>query len=379
MPPRPRIRKNKGLEPNLYESNGYYIYRRPDTGTRHGMGRDRAKAQDAARILNVRLMKGADLVADVMGESGVTLEAAIKAWLAEWVKPSPLGDWTKEAKRGRGERIINDAGSMLLENITTRWCAEYLSENHHNTAYVQYRSVLSQIFQFSQTKGWVDDNPVEPTRKNNYYKKVRARLSVAQFQNIHALADDWMKIAMELSLLCLFGRAEAVAAKYEDIKNGRLHYIREKTKERSKTAYVAIELTPAIEDLIKRSRQIEPVSPFIIHRKPLRMPSRKGNRHWSQVTPDYLSREFEKLRDLVPDIKSMPQEERPTFHEIRSLGSRLLELKGTSVEDIQVLMGHADDSTTQVYLDGHDTRWQSAKGNPFTMDALLSGMENVTS
>ena len=379
MAPRPRKRKHKGLEPNLYESNGYYIYRRPDTGTRHGMGKDRSKAQDAARVLNVRLMSGADLVADVMGEAGITLKVAVKAWLNEWVDPSPLSEWTKDAKQGRGNRIVQDAGNTLLEHITTRWCAEYLSENHHNSAYVQYRSVLSQIFQFAQTKGWIDSDPVAPTRKNNYYKKQRGRLSVEQFQGIHAIADDWMQVAMELSLLCLFGRAEAVAAKYEDIKNGRLHYIREKTKERSKSAYVAIELTPAIEDLVKRSRLIEPVSPYIIHRKPLRMPSRKANKHWSQVTPDYLSREFEKLRDQIPSIKAMPVEARPTFHEIRSLGSRLLELKGTAVEDIQALMGHADESMTQVYLDGHDTRWQAAKGNPFTMEALLSGMEKVTS
>lgn len=371
MSPRPRKRKHKGLEPNLHESNAYYIYRRPDKGARHGMGRDRAKAQDAASVLNARLMPGADLVADVMGETGITFKIAIKTWLNEWVKPSPLAKWTKDAKEVRGNRIIKDVGNTLLEHVTTRWCAEYLSTNHNDSAYVQYRSVMSQIFQFAQTKGWIDHNPVAPTRKNNYYKKQRGRLSVEQFQVMHALADDWMQVAIELSLLCLFGRAEAMAAKYEDINNGQLHYIRQKTKERSKSAYVAIELTPAIEDLIKRSRLIEPVSPFIIHRIPLRMPTSKTNKHWSQVSPDYLSREFAKLRDQIPDIKAMPEEERPTFHEIRSLGSRLLELKGAAVEDIQALMGHADESMTQDYLDGHDTRWQPAKGNPFTMEALL--------
>jgi len=89
------------------------------------------------------------------------------------------------------------------------------------------------------------------------------------------------------------------------------------------------------------------------------------------VSGDYLSREFAKLRERVPSIKSMPATAQPTFHEIRSLGSRLLELKGTSVNDIQVLMGHADESMTQHYLDGHDTRWQQSKGNPYTMEALL--------
>ncbi|MCB8889970.1 phage integrase Arm DNA-binding domain-containing protein [Vreelandella malpeensis] len=375
MAPRPRKRKNKGLEPNLYENRGYYTYRRPDTGTRHGMGRDRAKAQDAARVLNARLGVGGDLVAEVMGESGVTLKDAVHAWLAEWVEPSKLGEWTKKAKRGRGNRIIADAGNVLLEHVTTRWCAEYLDENHHNTAYVQYRAVLSQIFQFAQTKGWATVDPVTPTRKDNFYEKQRQRLTVEQFRAIHAAAPPWFQIAMELSLVCLLGRAEVVAAKYDDAHDGRLHYIRQKTKERSKTAYVAIGMTDTMEDIIKRSRQIEPVSPHIVHRRPSRMPKRRPGRHWSQVTPDYLSRTFNELAQGVPTIRSMPEEQRPTYHEIRALGSRLLELKGVSEEEIQVLMGHSDVSTTQVYLDKHDTRWQLAQGNPFNMETLLKAMK----
>jgi len=380
MPPRPRKRKNKGLEPNLYENKGYYTYRRPDTGTKHGMGRDRAKAQDAARILNARLMSGGDLVADVMGETGIALSVAIKAWLKEWVEADPkLKDWTKKAKRGRGNRLIKDAGNMMLEHINTRWCAEYLTTNHPGSAYVQYRAVLSQIFQFAQTKGWIDKDPVVPTRTTNHYAKQRRRLTVEQFKAMHVIAPDWMQIAMELSLLCLFGRAEVTAARYEDIRNGRLHYIRQKTKDRSKTAYVAIELTPALEDLIRRSRLIAPVSPFIVHRMPARRNDRRTKTHWSQVSGDYLSREFAKLREHIPSIKRLPESAQPTFHEIRSLGSRLLELQGTSINDIQVLMGHADESMTQHYLDGHDTRWQQAKGNPFTMESLLNGTGNVSS
>lgn len=379
-PPRPRKRKYKGLEPNLYENGGYYTYRRPDTGTKHGMGRDRAKAQDAARILNARLVAGADLVADVMGESGITLRVAIDAWLAEWVEADPkLKDWTKKAKRGRGNRVIKDAGSTLLENVTTRWCAEYLDENHRDSAYVQYRAVLSQICQFAQTKGWMDSDPIAPTRARNHYEKQRRRLTVAQFKAMHALAPSWMQVAMELSLLCLFGRAEVTATKYSDVYNGRLHYVREKTRDRSKTAHVAIALTPALDDVIRRSRLIEPVSPFIIHRMPERMHDRRTKEHWSQVSGDYLSREFAKLRGRVASISALPQRQQPTFHEIRALGSRLLELQGTSVTDIQVLMGHADESMTQHYLDGHDTRWQQAKGNPHSMDTLLNVTDKTSS
>ncbi|WP_246007419.1 hypothetical protein [Halomonas nitroreducens] len=39
--------------------------------------------------------------------------------------------------------------------------------------------------------------------------------------------------------------------------------------------------------------------------------------------------------------------------------------------DLQVLMGHADESMTQHYLDGHGIRWQEAKGPGKGMAALL--------
>ncbi|WP_280564933.1 phage integrase Arm DNA-binding domain-containing protein [Chromohalobacter sp. 48-RD10] len=375
MAARPRKRKGKGLEPNLYERRGYFTYRNPVEGTWHGMGRDRAKAQDAARILNARLMQGADYVARVMGEEGITLGYAIDAWLKERVDDHPKHSVsTKKNKHYRSGRIKRDRGETLLSQIDVKWCAMYLDENFKGDPYVQYRAVLSQIFNFAQTKGWIDDNPVAPTRKSDEsYTVKRKRLTVDQFKAIHAQAEPWFQVAMELALLCLFGRAEVSSARYDHIEGGTLHYIRQKTRERSKSAYVAIGLTPAIEDLIGRSRLLPPVSPFIVHRAPDRgrRPG-KSKTHWSQVTPDMLSRTFAKHRANVPSIAALPDAAQPTFHEIRSLGSRLLELKGVEVGDIQVLMGHAEEEMTQHYLDGHGTRWQQAKGNPFSMADLLA-------
>ncbi len=372
-PPRPRKPRNRGLEPNLYNEGGYYVYRRPDTGKRCGMGRDRAQAQDAARILNARLTQGVDYVARVMGEEGDTLGAAVKGWLKEWVEPDrKLGKWTKSAKNGRGNRLITDAGALPLSQLTTRWCAQYLDENHQGSAYIQYRAVLSQVCQYAQTKGWLAANPVEPTRSDNQHQKVRRRLTVDQYRAIYAIAPEWMQIAMELGLLCLFGRAEAINARFDDVRDGRLHYIRQKTKERSKTAYVAIAISPPIAELIKRARALPPMSPFLVHHHPERMRRSASKEHWTQLSGDQVSKAFQKLREQVPSIARMPDGAKPTFHEIRALGSRLHERAGTEVADIQVLMGHADPEMTEVYLDGHDIRWQQAKGTALSQEELLN-------
>ncbi len=47
-----------------------------------------------------------------------------------------------------------------------------------------------------------------------------------------------------------------------------------------------------------------------------------------------------------------PTAMRPTFHEIRGLGSRLYEAAGVSQKAIQSLMTHSNPRTTKIYLDG---------------------------
>lgn len=374
MAARPRSRTKRGLEPNLYESSGYYVYRNPVTGSRHGMGSDKAKAQAAARVLNARLLKGADLVGQVLGTAGITLQFARDKWLEERVNPHPKhSKSTKDNKRYRSGRIVKDRGTSGLENIDTRWCAEYLDENFSGDPYVQYRAVLSQICDFAITKGWMTINPVTPTRKTDEgYEKQRKRLTVEQYQAIYNLADPWFQIAMELGLTCLFGRAEAAAARYDDIYDGALHYIRQKTRNRSKTAYVAISMSPALEDLVRRSRLLQPVSPFIVHRSPERITkAARAREHWSSVPPDMISREFADLRDKVPSIAKLSDKAKPTFHEIRSLGSWLMEQHGAAEDAIQMLMGHADKEMTQHYIEGHGIRWQHANTEILDLKTLL--------
>ena len=374
MAARPRKRKHRGLEPNLYESGGTYIYRNPKTGKRHGMGSDKGKAQAAARVLNARLVQGADLVARVDGTDGITLAHAAKGFQADRVDTATkLAAGTRANKRYALQRIIKDRGDMPLEQITTRWCAEYLDEHYKGEPYRYHRSVLHQVFQYARTKGWMDSNPLEPTAKSDTgYTKQRRRLTPRQFKAIYDKAEPWFQIAMELGLVCLFGRAEVVAARYEHIVDGHLRYIRKKTRSRSHSAYVAITLTPAIEDIIQRSRLLPPVSPYIVHRVHKRITAEtRARSHWSQVTEDMISKEFAKLRVKLPEIARLDPRQQPSFHEIRSLGSKLLEDRGASLEDIQALMGHAESDTTEIYLDGHGIRWQEAAGPDQGMAALL--------
>lgn len=76
--------------------------------------------------------------------------------------------------------------------------------------------------------------------------------------------------------------------------------------------------------------------------------------HWSQVTTDVLSKRFKDARDAgasAPRRGTTP----PTFHEVRSLGGRLLEEQGSRKEYVRLLMRHGTMKMTDVYLDNRST------------------------
>jgi hypothetical protein len=72
-------------------------------------------------------------------------------------------------------------------------------------------------------------------------------------------------------------------------------------------------------------------------------------------------RQFKKVRDELDIFKSIPVEQRPTFHEIRALGIKLYKDAG---ENPQGLAGHASEVMTKNYDSGHDEiRWVKVEAN----------------
>jgi integrase len=100
------------------------------------------------------------------------------------------------------------------------------------------------------------------------------------------------------------------------------------------------------------------LSPYIIHRRPDRLTKQnckaKAKSHFTQVTAGYLSKAFAAVRDRLPIFNDIPAEKRPTFHEIRSLGTKLYEDQGI---DAQSLLGHTNRAMTEKYKDGHEVEW----------------------
>lgn len=364
MAPRKRLKKNKELVSNLYAStvNGrtYYRYRRPDTGEYRGLGTDRAAAIAAARQLNGILAVETDLVRSVLGTTDQTVSHLIGRFRKELLPTKGFADSTKRIYEYRLGRIDRDLGNRAIEAMGVRDVSDYLDSNFERDAYIKHRSTLIELFRFAIMKGLYPSdsgNPAEITYAKTDYGKSRKRMTLDQFRAIHALAQPWMQIAMELALITLQGRAEIINMKFADLNDGILRVVRQKTQAHEH-AYLAIQSTNQLESILARARRTGIASPYIVHRAPDRRISSTEKDHWTQLTPNHFTSEFRKVRDKTTLFDRTDRLTRPTFHEIRSLGSWLYEKQGFDTASyIQPLMAHADEKMTKLYQSGHERKW----------------------
>jgi len=76
--------------------------------------------------------------------------------------------------------------------------------------------------------------------------------------------------------------------------------------------------------------------------------------HWAQLSREQISNGFAVARDGSGFYADLPPAERPTFHEIISLGEHLRRKAGWPISAIQQLRGHTTEKMTRHYLEGHE-------------------------
>ena len=90
-----------------------------------------------------------------------------------------------------------------------------------------------------------------------------------------------------------------------------LYVVQAKTKRHCSAAYLKIEVTHELKQLIQRCRDTM-ASPYLIHRRPDKMPgwekriNMKTKTHYTQVTPEYISHQFSKVRDKTGLFGQIP-------------------------------------------------------------------------
>lgn len=352
MTPRPRKNKNKGLPQNLYKAGDYFQYKHPITGKYHGMGKDKAEAITAANVLNGHLMNKKSTVDRVLGLENITIKQVIKDFKSDFLPERHYAESTLEEIGYKLNHIQEWLKETDIKMVDTRMCASWL-DTYERRAYQQHRKVLIDVFKVAIAKGYMSRNPASDTLLKSAPKQ-RQRLTEKQYKAIYELAAPWFKNVMDLALITLQRRSDLAVMKFDDIKDGFLWVDQIKNRRhKNKASRIKIPLDlPGLKAVLSRCRD-DVVCPFIIHKQPERRNRWKGQEHWAQVTKASLSREFAKLRDKTGMFDHLNDKEKPTLHELRSLGGDIYDKKyGDNFT--QSLYGHTTKKMSDKYREGHE-------------------------
>jgi hypothetical protein len=291
---------------------------------------------------------------------------------------------TRKAHLWKIERISRELGDRFVARTDCVFLSDWLGFCKTADAWNKWRYDLILLWQFAVSKNLATVNEPEKilerstSKKLDINRKVRLPLDVEGYLAIYEKALGFLQIAMDQSLITLQARTEVCSVQHAHYRDGYLYTIRDKTSGDSDMAFIRIELTEELEAIRRRSLTLDgTLSPYLVHRVPDRERRAwiEGKPHWTYVNPDYLSKAFAEARDQVERFKAMPANTRPTFHEIRGLGSRLQKERGRSRADIQKLMAHTDERATKIYLEGGASALSdndfAVVSAPFTRSELL--------
>lgn len=363
---------------------GGFIVRNPLSGkkVRYTLAQEQL-ARDTAIALVAFIQKRKDRL---LLEAGLpNISSLIKRWKAERLPFQPWDDSTRATFLMRIDRIDREMGEHLVETVDCVAIEAWLAKTAKRAdPFNKWRHAWLMLWRFAVSQKLARTNEAEKierrstSRKIESNRKVRQQLDVRGFNEIYAQAAEWLRIAMEGSLLTLQSRKEVCNFKHPDFRGGFLFVIRDKVAGDSNMAFIKIRLTAELEALRGRALKLDDVvSPYLIHRKPARRQRRwtEGKPHWTYVNERYLTRAFAEARDKIPRFAALPEGERPTYHEIRGLGARLYLERGVAKAAIQGLMTHSSARTTEIYLERGPQALTDedfhAVSAPFTLRELL--------
>jgi len=359
MAPRPRNKSNRGLPQNLYvdERRGTFRYRRPTDGKWFQFGADRLKAIDAAKQLNLAFLKGADLVGAVLGETSDLFTAFLDLYESKILPERELAKGTLGLYAVHFRRFRKAFEGKAVDQITIRMIAEMLDALTPRTAN-QCRALLIDIFNHAASKGLCPDNPAASTI-NRIEKKQRKRHTEEGLKAIRAKAPAWLKNAIDLALITAQRRTDILDMKFEDVRDGFLYVVQQKTAKASDAAWIRFRVTPELQAVISRCRD-NVASPYLVHRRPDRLKQKQAQtkEHWTKIEERYLTRAFKAAREDAGCYSDWSDEEMPGFHEVRALSLHLYKKAG---KDGQKIAGHASEEMTKNYQRDHaEVVWSDA-------------------
>ena len=212
-------------------------------------------------------------------------------------------------------------------------------------------------------------------------EETRQRLTREDFWKIYAAAGELeyygLQIAMGLSLTTFMREGDICNLRLgENLEDSLLRLVVGKSlAQRGEVSAARLQWDVGNHQLVKslltKSRELAMKNyrcPFVISHRPKALRQSKIKEHKCQVLPRMLIAQFAESRRLA-GVTGVQGTTAPTFHEIRSLASKLAKDAGYDVKEIQGVMAHEDDKVTRGYMEGHQLPFDSV-GVVFTEDMV---------
>jgi len=365
------VRNLKTVSPN---PNGdvYYYYRMPD-GKMATLGKnlDPDVAAEAAIALNLKLENKPSLTDLVLQHTSALThynpsnppmrqlideyrEMVLKALLDE-------GKQTKGTIEIKGYKLLSyerEWGNKRVQDMRTFDLVTYLKTMSGNSQ-LKHRCLLRELFRYAIGEGYRETNPAIEVNLKAPEKRKRQRHTFDGYLKIKEASPDWLKRAMDIALFSIQRRSDLVEidiATHINQEARTIDILQQKTRNYSNPIYISILMGDALWEAVHSAINSPTKCPKLIHYKPHRSDRRQiaARPHAFAVLPSYLTKQFKKYRDASGVYDHLEPKERPSFHDIRALGILMYHKAGFPMEYIMALAGHAKQSTTEHYIEGHE-------------------------
>lgn len=323
---------------------GYYTWRDPRDGKTHILGRmPLAQAMHEAGQANlvVANSKATSMLSDRLMVVSHSIDDLIAKMSTDDLKPNTI------YARKTYDRVISERfGKRVCQSITTVEVSDLIEEikKRGKMRWAQaIRKRMITIFTKGVALGWMDKNPALVTESVKVKVK-RQRLTIEQFNLILAEAEKmspWLPNAMLLALVSGQDRSTVAQWPRNSVQDGDAVVFRQKT---SKWIAIPIALRMnaiclSLADVITRCKSTGVVSKYLVHHTENRGSIKRG----APIQLSTISNQFLAARRAA----GIPDENAPSFHELRSLCKRLYVDQGGV--DTKALLGHSTDAIADLY------------------------------
>lgn len=143
-----------------------------------------------------------------------------------------------------------------------------------------------------------------------------------------------------------------------NMKENTMTVLQHKSLNYDKPVFIEVDMHPELREVVLQCLEhgMRLRCPFLIATRPERITEHNRNvkLHPFAVTEDYITKQFQKYRDLSSGVYDhLAPRERPSLHDLRALGIYNITQK-YGKKYAQALAGHGNVKMTNHYLEGHE-------------------------